>query len=151
MFPRINRTAFIILSFTWGLPLTIFGALMALVLLLLGKKPERCGWSVGFRAGGKNWGGIEGGFFFVCDEREGGAIAAHEFGHAIQNCVFGPLMIPLVTLPSAVRYWIRRARSARGRAQEKSYDAIWFERQATRLGRSYCERIAREGGDGGRA
>jgi hypothetical protein len=52
--------------------------------------------------------------------------------------VFGPLFIPLVAIPSATRYWYRRRlRKAYGEPILKklpSYDSVWFEGQATRLG-----------------
>lgn len=139
---RLNKAAFIILSFTWGLPLTLWGCIMAIVMLIRGEESKRCGWACGFITG-RNWGGIEGGYFFVCDNSKDNYIAEHEFGHAIQNCILGPFMIPLVTLPSVIRYWYRRIQQKRGIDMKKEYDEIWFERQATDLGRIYSEQIAR--------
>ena len=134
---KLTRTSFYLLSFTWGLPLTLWGCLVALVLLLRGEKPQRFGWAWYFRAGSSHWGGMEGGPFFVRDRSADEAINYHEYGHAIQNCLFGPLMIPLISLPSAIRYQYRRRRQRRGRRLPAAYDAIWFEGQASRLGRRY--------------
>lgn len=142
--PRLSKTAFYILSFTWGLPLTLFGCLTALVLRIAGKKPERYGWSRCFRVGSDQWGGFEAGFFFVRDTSGDEYLTSHEFGHAIQNCIYGPLMPFLITIPSAVRYWYRDARIKRGRFPRTGYYDIWFEAQASRLGQKYAETFKKQ-------
>jgi len=129
-----NRALYYLLNLTWGLPLTATGAICAFFLILSGKRPKRHGGCLYFVLG-KNWGGLEMGLFFLTDRQESPHILDHEFGHSIQNALLGPLMIPLVCLPSALRYWVRRARSALGHPDPRPYDAIWFEGQAGRLGR----------------
>ena len=45
------------------------------------------------------------GLMFVRDRKSWGSeLNQHEFGHTFQNCLFGPLMLFLVSLPSATRY-----------------------------------------------
>ena len=57
----------------------------------------------------------------------------HECGHGIQNCIWGPLMIFVVCIPSATRYWYREFKYHRkGLTPPTKYDDIWFEGQATR-------------------
>ena len=56
-----------------------------------------------------------------------------------QNLILGPLMLPLVTLPSAIRgHWRRYAQ--RHGAKLRPYGAIWFERMADELGK-ICEEL----------
>lgn len=129
---KINKPLFYILNLTWGLPLTAVGALVSLVLLCAGFKPKRHGGCIYFNLPG-NWGGLEMGLFFLSDGEDSYYINCHEYGHAIQNMIFGPLMIPLVTLPSIIRYWYFVWREKRGKTN-KPYDSIWFEGQATNWG-----------------
>lgn len=137
--PKLSKAAFYILSFTWGLPMTLFGCITALVLRIAGHKPERCGWARCFRVGSDHWGGFEAGIFFVRDTSNSEYLSAHEYGHAIQNCIFGPLMPFIVSIPSAARYWYRIAKYKRGKMPKTGYYDIWFEAQASRLGKLYSE------------
>ena len=84
------------------------------------------------------------GVFFFTEKFPAQELCAHEFGHGIQNCVYGIFMIPLICIPSAIRYWyyeiIWRIN------QEKyyklpDYDAIWFEGQATKWGTQMMNKI----------
>lgn len=130
---KLTKKAFYILSFTWGLFYNIAGAFVALGMIITGHKPKKWGWSWYFEAG-KNWGGADWGIFFVTGRNSSNDLKSHEFGHAIQNCFLGPLMIPLVNVPSSFRYWTRRLMEKAGKKPKKEYDDIWFERQATELG-----------------
>lgn len=44
------------------------------------------------------------GLMFVRDQKSIESVNAHEFGHTFQNCLLGPLMLFVVSLPSAIRY-----------------------------------------------
>lgn len=138
---RLSKAAFYILSFSWGIIYTLAGLFMALIMLITGHKPYKWGWCIYFEAGKKAWGGADWGMVFIEDRFAPDSIKNHEFGHAIQNCVFGPFMLIVVCLPSTLRYWGRRLQTKRGRMPKKEYDAIWFERQATKLGTEAMERI----------
>lgn len=46
-----NKLLFYVLSFTWGLPMTLVGVVAAAVMLLLFRKPELCGYCIRFRIG----------------------------------------------------------------------------------------------------
>ena len=98
------RKLFYILNFTWGIIMNIIGAVGATAFLAMGHKPFKHAGSVVFRTG-HNWGGVSLGIFsFVCEEA-GDHTLNHEFGHAIQNAIFGPLFPFVVAIPSFTRYW----------------------------------------------
>ena len=136
MKPRFPRWLFVLLSLTWGLPLTLMGGVIFTVLILAGKRPKRFGCCYYIEVG-KNWGGLEGGLFFITCENPSLPLLRHEQGHGIQNLIFGPLMLPLVTIPSAIR-WHYRAHIARRKpakyAELPPYGSIWFERMADEFG-----------------
>lgn len=135
--PITDKRLFYLLSLTWGLPMNLAGAFVAAAMLLTGHRPRRFGPCVYFESG-NDWGGMDWGMFIVVNKGAGPRLLAHELGHAMQNCRFGPFMLFLVGLPSSLRYWSRRF-SARfkKRGPQKAYDAIWFERQATQTGLDY--------------
>lgn len=139
--PRKQRTfhawEFYLLSYTWGLLLNLIGFFVMLFCLLTGHRIRRFGWCI-YCEIGKRWGGCEFGVFFVKDRESGRHVCEHEFGHAIQNCMFGPLMPFLICLPSSTRYWARRIGKRFGHPPRKPYDAIWFEGSASRLGARYA-------------
>lgn len=64
MNPQMSKTQFYILSFTWGLPMTLIGCLAALVLTMAGFKAQRWGYCYYFEIGSR-WGGCELGLFFL--------------------------------------------------------------------------------------
>lgn len=103
-----------------------------LISLLYGGSVSLSGGYVAVRIGG-GWGGFSLGIFvFLCRDADD-SVLYHEKGHGIQNCIYGPFMIFLVSLPSAVRYWYRRLH--RGRSFKRAYGDVWFERQATAFGK----------------
>ena len=120
------------LSLTWGLPLTLMGALVFFALIIAGKKPKRFGYCRYIEVG-RSWGGLEGGLFFITSENPTESLLRHEMGHGLQNIIFGPLMLPLVTIPSAIRWHWRRYAARKGR-KLSPYSDIWFERMADTLG-----------------
>ena len=122
---------FYLLSFTWGLPVTLAGCFAALFVRLCGVKAERTGYCFCYRIG-HNWGGFSLGIFtFVCKEATEKTLW-HEHGHGLQNCIFGPFMPFAVSIPSAMRYWYRRLK--KNKTLLKPYESAWFEAQATRMG-----------------
>lgn len=133
----MKRTTFYVLSFTWGLPLTICGAVVAVGLMATGHRPRRWGGCWYFNLGKSNWGGLNLGLFFFTDNRDSTYTKNHEFGHAIQNCYLGPIMIPLV-LCSAVRYHYLNYLEKQG-LPVPEYDSWWFEGQATEYGHKYIK------------
>lgn len=107
MSAKISKPLFYILSVTWGCIMTTIGALVSLILLILGYKPKKWNYCYYFEVG-ENWGGIELGMFFVTDRSSSIRIKNHEHGHGIQNCYLGVFMPFIVCIPSAIRYWLRK-------------------------------------------
>lgn len=134
----MNKKAFVLLSFTWGLPMTLCGILVALFLIGAGHRPKRFLWGWCFEIG-EGWGGFNLGVVFLCQKGASDNLKCHEFGHAIQNCMWGALMPFAVHLPSAARYWSREWKAAHGE-DLPPYDAVWYEGQATRFGLKYYAR-----------
>ena len=139
---KLSKRAFYILSWTWGLPMTLIGAIVTLVLKIAGKEVKKWGYCYYVEVG-KNWGGLELGMFFLKDSNPSTHTNNHEHGHAIQNCYWGILMPFVICIPSAIRYWYRRIRNKLGYKILTAYDDIWFEGQATALGKSYVEEIGK--------
>ena len=139
----MKRFLFYFLNLTWGLPLNIVGFIVAVVLLLAGKKPKRWGDCFYFEVG-EGWGGLELGIFFLTSKNPSIHTRNHEHGHAIQNCFFGVFMPFIVSIPSAIRYHYRNYREKKGLPNKTAYDDIWFEGQATKLGTKYVGEINRD-------
>ena len=132
------------LSFTWGLPFTLVGLIVALVFRMFGHRSKKFA-LVRFFEIGKNCGGFNLGLFFVTSQNSTFKLRCHEFGHAIQNCMFGPLTPFIICIPSVIRYWYRELHYyRRGKEPKTDYDDIWFEGQATRLGMSIACKILKE-------
>ena len=85
---------------------------------------------------GKDWGGLELGWFFICCRNASEHTKMHEVGHGIQNAAFGGLRMLCLSIGSALRYWKRELFGAK-----TSYDSWWFEGQATELGTKYVNLI----------
>lgn len=93
--------------FIWSLPLTIFGLLASLVLIICGVKPIKWGPAIRYEFG-YDWGGCEfGGCFFSTDKNTSYHTKCHETGHLLQQAYFGPITPFLISFPSAARYWLR--------------------------------------------
>ena len=140
MYAKLPKPIFYLLTFTWGLPFTALGLIAALALRLRGHKPKKHGYCFYFETG-EHWGGVNLGLFFIVDKQNNAAIRDHEHGHAVQNCYLGPFMLILVALPSLIRsryraHLIKKGVDAR---TLPPYDSIWFEGQATRVGKEIAE------------
>lgn len=128
------------LQLTWGLPMTLFGAIVAIVCLVTGHKPKMFHQNIYFTFGTGGWGFEAGGFFFLSKDAEELSMKQHEAGHGIQNAVLGVFMPFVVSIPSTIRFWYREylVRSGKKKYSElPPYDSIFFESSATRLGEKY--------------
>ena len=117
------KKLFYFLSFTWGILINIFGLAAAGIMHLIGKTPERYKGSIVYKIG-RNWGGLNLGVFSFVSENASQHTLDHEFGHAIQNVIYGPLYPFIVAIPSFIRYHYRN--NSKKPSQTK-YDAKWFE------------------------
>ena len=133
----MKKSIFYLLSLTWGLPMTICGAVVALVLWLHGIKAARYGLCWHYRVGKGLWGGMNLGPVFLTQREPTERLKRHEHGHALQNSFMGPLILPFVIL-SVLRYHDRERRVKRGEVLPP-YDAWWFEGQATKLGTRFIK------------
>lgn len=138
----MNNRLYYILSFTWGLPLTLCGLLVALSLMAAGHCPKRFLWGWCFEVG-KRWGGLNLGIVILCEKGASDRLKSHEFGHSLQNCLWGFFTPFVVHIPSAVRYQWYIRKEAQGE-DLPPYDAAWYEGQATRWGLKYYNKMREE-------
>jgi hypothetical protein len=129
------KKIYYLLNIIWGFPMTLIGLITYSVLSCLGYKSKDLGPCKWFTIG-KNWGGISLGFVIITDDTPSEHTLDHEFGHSIQNAIFGIFFPFIVALPSAARYWKREFDYKKGK-ELPPYDSIWFEGQATKLGKMY--------------
>lgn len=134
---------FYLLSFTWGILWTLVGLLvLAFVYIFMREQvhifPVSGRICILFKE--KKFGGISLGIVYMVDANNKTTTHTHEIGHTVQNMFMGPLFIPLVAIPSGIRYqlWGRiRERFYEKHSYYPSYYDIWFESQANRLGMAY--------------
>lgn len=130
---NIHKNWYYILNCTWGLPMTALGMVATIILMALGFMPKQDKLTYYFLIPG-HWGGITiGACIIICEETE--YLLNHEFGHTIQNAVFGILM-PFIGLASLTRCVVRNIQQKNGK-QLTPYDSVWFEKQATEWGTNY--------------
>ena len=128
--------------------MSIIGLITTLICIIFLKgKVHKNGLTIIVEVGG-DWGGINlgcvslcGGYTTVCKNEEWFQHThRHEFGHSLQNLVWGPLFPFVVAIPSAIRYHYRNYRTKKG-LENNDYDAIWFEGQATKWGTRAINRL----------
>ena len=130
-----NKNLYFLLSFTWGLPMTLIGCIVAFILTITGHKPTRFLYGWCFHV--TNNSGVSFGPFSIVAKNPTQYLLKHEFGHSIQNCFLGPFMVFLVAIPSFIRFWYREylVKAKGGKYSDlPAYDSIWFEGSATNLG-----------------
>ena len=103
---KIKTALFWAWSCTWGIVMTLIGAVGALALIIGGKRPLVFHGRVYFEVG-RAWGGVSLGAFFFVGSASALSLKQHEAGHTIQNLIFGPLMPFVVCIPSAFRCVLR--------------------------------------------
>lgn len=140
-----------IISLTWGLLMTFIGLLVTgIVIIFFHGKPHRNGWTYIVEVG-DHWGGLELGAVALCGRYSDAAplyfdeVRKHEFGHSLQNLIWGPLFPFVIGIPSAIRYWYREYLYRHGKKPKTKYDDIWFEGQATRWGTKVMDRFYPKG------
>lgn len=111
-----NKLIFWLLSLTWGLPMTLVGAAAALFLYWRGYLPTRWGPCWVF-AVGEGWGGVNLGPVILVSKGSGSNTINHEVGHALQNCIWGPLFPFVIAIPSVIRYWVREQEEFRDKVK----------------------------------
>jgi hypothetical protein len=130
---NLKRWQFYLLSFTWGLPMSLMGLVVCAVLMCFGKRPKRYGHCY-YMSIGKSWGGLEFGWFFLTDGRSTEFIKRHELGHGYQNaCILGWLY-PIFWFIAIARYWLKRW------GAKFNYYGWWLEDQANKIGQEVMKR-----------
>lgn len=128
----------LILSLTWGIVMTAIGGVVAVALIMSGKRPFKYGGCWFFRVGKKPWGGLNLGLVSLISPHSSGVTMRHEFGHSIQNAIFGPFAIFAIYIPSFLRYHWFNFRRKLGLGNGDYY-AAWYEHDATELGEKYIK------------
>ena len=135
----MKKLPFYALNLTWGLPVNLAGGVVALGMLATGHKPHKYGNCVLFETGRTGVGHSMGLFLFV-GKNSPEILKAHEHGHSLQNCYYGPLMPIVIDLPSSARFWYREAvQKLKPGKKLPPYDSVWFEEQATEAGKEFVE------------
>lgn len=135
----MNAKKFWSLSCTWGIIMTLIGFIISIVLLVSGHKPKKYHCLIYFEVS-RGWGGFNCGPFFFVNKNPSRHVLEHESGHGVQNTKYGLLMPFIVAIPSAIRYHYREylvKYQGVKRSSLPKYDSIWFEKEATELGRQY--------------
>jgi len=140
-----NKFLYLFLNLTWGLLMTVLGFILLLVLLPFGTVKKYNGILYLQLKYNQNSHRIGYGFsiglvFFVHAPCPNKGLMSHEYGHTVQNAIFGPFMPFLVYIPSAIRFWYREIKVRVKHmlySELPKYDAIWFEGSATELGKYY--------------
>ena len=133
----MKRALFAIIQATWGLPQTLVGLA---AFLASAQRPH-------FMHHGAivtKWKGSRGvslGLFLFVPDPVDDQLLVHEYGHAVQSLVLGPLYLPIVGIPSLI--WsklpaLNRRRGTRG----TSYYDFRPERNASALGERVLGRPA---------
>ena len=122
-----------LLSYTWGIIGTLIGHIISLILLSYGR--FRTFYTTYYVELNKPIdSGLEMGTTFSVGKNCGRYLICHEYGHSIQNALFGPFVFILVWMPSVIRFNVRRIKEKMHKHITTGYDDIWFEGSATNLG-----------------
>lgn len=109
------------------------GCIVSVALLITGHKPIKCGGGWRFEIGKTYWGGLSLGLCFLTYKDCIYPTYVHEYGHSLQNAIWGILFPFVIGIPSAIRYWVFTYRE-RHNIPNPDYLDIWFESQATAWG-----------------
>lgn len=130
----MNKRLYWVLSLTWGLIMSLIGLTTMLIMRLRGHEVKHHKNGL-YMSIGHNWGGLNlGCVFFIDKENEHEFSKNHEYGHSIQNIIYGPLMPFIVGLPSLIRATYRTIVIKCGRKLKTDYYDVWFESQANYFG-----------------
>lgn len=132
--PGMTKSHYYVLQWTWGIILNIIGACV-FVYALIAKWPISKYRNAILMEAPKSFGGLNLGMFLMVGKGNRSSVA-HEYGHSLQNLTWGLLMPFVIAIPSAIRYWHRRIKYLdKGLTPPTTYDSVWFEGQATSLGK----------------
>ena len=119
-------------QWTWGFPQTLAGAVIRFINR---KNPSRV-YHGCIVTRWKNTGSLGMGMFLFLSERSYDSqpqVQVHEFGHAVQSAILGPLFLPIMGIPSFLWCNLPPCRKLR-REKGVSYYKLYTESTANRLG-----------------
>ena len=136
----MKTVLFCIWQWTWGLPQTLIGLIVYLIY-------RKCPHDRFHGATVTYWGkrsSMGTGMFLFIGEAENPKInqqlLVHEYGHAVQSLLLGPLILPIMGIPSFLWAMLPPCRRLR-REKGISYYAFYPESSANRLGQRATRRI----------
>ena len=137
----VRRLLYVFWQCTWGLPQTLLG----LVVWLFHRNSGHCCFHSAVVSEWKHASGVSLGLFLFVEKGCLGCrpFLVHEYGHALQSLVLGPLYLPVVAIPSALWFslpCLRRYREKQG----ISYYAFYTERWADAWGEWFCREMPAE-------
>ena len=124
-------------AFTIGLPFTLVGLLVLLVLVIFVKNRLNIivvRGRIGVTVADTYFGGVSLGIVYLVSSSNRLETHCHEIGHTVQFKWLGILFIPIVALPSVIRYYWRDLKIVKKHFKLRPYDAAWYEGQATDIG-----------------
>lgn len=130
----LRKVLYYILNFTWGIFMTLLGYILLFILWPFGKIKCYDKYTLYLEFRWKTGWGFSIGTVFFTTKNPSQSLLYHEFGHTVQNAIFGPLTPFLVSIPSITRYYYRFFRIKNKKKLVNLYDDIWFEGTATHLG-----------------
>lgn len=137
MFLYRHKVIKYILMYTWGLLYSLVGLLVSIVYLLTFHKPHKFKGVYYFISRSEGGWGFEFGNCFLIskDAVDDLELMGHELGHTYQNCIWGPLMPFIITIPGTIRYWYRELKYYKKDLEpETDYDDMWGEGSASAIG-----------------
>lgn len=120
-------------AFSWGLPITLFGCILALLPLLCGYKPKTFGYCIAFDGLPIN-GSYGVGIFIFAGKNTSIYDKRFAFGQCIQQAIFGIFFISVIAIPKLFRYLTTKAMKTIPYTRTAMFDNIWYDGQAYQLG-----------------
>lgn len=139
-----KKYLYYLIQFTWGLDMNILGAIGYIFCkYIFGWQTQKYYKNIIISPKDKKINsGLSLGIFLFMDKDADEALKQHEYGHSIQNLIFGEFFLLLIGIPSLIRCWYYNLviNKLKLYTKEKyNYYSIWFERDASALGRRAIE------------
>jgi hypothetical protein len=132
----MKKFVFRLWQWTWGFPQTLIGAVLYMI-------HRKCSHGSFHGCVVTYWncrGSLGMGTFLFIDkvhDQNNPQVMVHEFGHAVQSAILGPLFLPIMGIPSFL--WCNLPVCRRFRREKKfSYYRFYPESTANRLGALAC-------------
>lgn len=134
-----KKYLYYLIQFTWGLDMNILGFIGFLFCrFILGWETSKYYKNIIISPKNKTiYSGLSLGIFLFMDKNATESLKQHEYGHSIQNLIFGEFFLLFIGIPSLIRscYYNFIINKLKLYTKEKyNYYSIWFERDASVLG-----------------